>query len=105
MIQMLRNGYGFLMLVELGQLECAQGFVHLMNNFLETLGKIMEFLLPSRSAISGSGQQLIPVHAQSNLMQQRALRRRWTSRDLSHTGRTCHLNPSNRPFPWSPFSE
>ncbi len=104
-MQSLRNGCGFLVLVKLRQLDYAQGAVHLMNNFLETLGKIMEFLLPSRSAISGNGQQLIPVHAQSDLMHMRAFRRRWTSRDLSHTGRTRHLNPSNRPSTWSPFSE
>jgi hypothetical protein len=104
-MQSLWNGCGLLMLAKLRQLECVQGFVHLMNNFLETLGKIMEFLLPSQSAISRNGQQPVPVYAQSDLMKKRALRRRWTSRDLSHTGRTRHLNPSNRPFPWSPFSE
>ena len=48
-MQSLRNGCGFLMLEKLRQLECAQGFVHLMYNLLEMLGKVMEFMLLSGS--------------------------------------------------------
>ena len=49
-----RNGCGFLMLAKLRQLERAEGFVHFMYNlcnFLEMLGKVMEFMLPSWSAV------------------------------------------------------
>ena len=77
-IQSQRNGCGFLMLARLMQIECAQGFVHLMYNLLEMLGKVMEFMLSSRSAGCGDGQRLLPVHALSPLMQVRAYRRRWT---------------------------
>ena len=104
-IQSQRNGSGFLMLARLMQIECAQGFVHLMYNLLEMLGKVMEFMLSSRSAGCGDGQRLLPVHALSPLMQVRAYRRRWTSWDLSRTGRTRHLNPARCPSLWSPFSE
>ncbi|MCI0427524.1 MAG: hypothetical protein L0Z46_05875 [Nitrospiraceae bacterium] len=100
-----RNGCGFLMLAKLRQLECAQGFVHLMYNLLEMLGKVMEFMLPSGSAVYGNGQRLLPVRALSPLMRMRAYRRRWTSWDLSCTGRTRHINPAWHPSPWSPFSE
>ncbi|MGH7148188.1 MAG: hypothetical protein ACREIJ_09870 [Nitrospiraceae bacterium] len=79
------------------ELECAQGFVLLMYNLLEMLGKVMEFMLPSRSAVYGNGQRLLPVRAMNPLMRMRAYRRRWTSRDLSRTGRTRHLNPPIKP--------
>ena len=45
------------MLVKLRQLECAQGFVHLIRNLLETLGKVMKFILPSGSAVYGNSQR------------------------------------------------
>lgn len=93
------------MLAKMRQLECAQGFVHLMYNLLEMLGKVMEFMLPSGSAVCGNGQRLFPVRALNSLMLMRAYRRRWTSSDLSRTGRTRHLNPARHPSPWSPFSE
>jgi hypothetical protein len=92
------------MLAKLRKLECAQGFVHLMYNLLEMLGKVMEFMLPSGSTISGSGQQLVPVRALNPLMQMGA-RRRWTSWNLSYTGRTRYLDPARHPSPWSPFSD
>lgn len=100
-----RNGCGFLMLAKLRELECAQGFVHLMYNLLEMLGKVMEFMLPSGSTVCGNGQRLLPVRALNPLMRTRAYRRRWTSWDLSRTGRTRYLNPARHPSPWSPFSE
>ncbi len=100
-----RNGCGFLMLAKLTQVECAQGFVHLMYNLLEMLGKFMEFMLPSGSATCRDGQRLLPVRAMNPLKRMRAYRRRWTSWDLSRTGRTRHLNPARCPSPWSPFSE
>jgi hypothetical protein len=93
------------MLAKLQQLECAQGFVHLMYNFLKLLGKAMEFMLPSASAVCGNGQRLLPVRALNPLMRMRENRGRWTSWDLSCTGRTRHLNPARHPFPWSPFSD
>ena len=93
------------MLAKMRQLECAQGFVHLMYNLLEMLGKVMEFMLPSGSAVCGNGQRLFPVRSLNPLMRMRAYRRRWTSSDLSRTGRTRHLNPARHPSPWSPFSE
>jgi len=104
-MQLLRNGCGFLMLAKLMQIECAQGFVHLMYNLWEMLGKVMEFMLSSESAGCGEGQRLLPVRALNPLMRMRAYRRRWTSWDLSRTGRTRHLNPARCPSPWSPFSE
>src|SRR6202795_5050021 len=100
-----RNGCGFLMLAKLTQIECAQGFVHLMYNLLEMSGKVMEFMLPSGSATCRDGQRLLPVRALNPLKRMRAYRRRWTSWDLSRTGRTRHLNPARCPAPWSPFSE
>ena len=100
-----RNGCGFLMLAKLRQLECIQGFVHLMYNLVEMLGKVMEFMLPSGSAVCGNGQRLLPVRALNPLMRMRAYRRRWILWDLSRTGRTHFLNPAMHPFPWSPFSE
>ena len=93
------------MLAKLRQSECAQGFVHLMYDFLEMLGKVMEFMLPPGSAVCGNGQQLFPVRARSPLMRMSAHRRRWTSRDLSRTGCARYLNPASYSFPWSPFSE
>jgi hypothetical protein len=93
------------MLAKLQQLECAQGFVHLMYNLLELLGKAMEFILPSGSAACGNGQRLLPIRALSPLMRMGEYRGRWTSWDLSCTGRTRHLNPARYPSPWSPFSD
>ncbi len=93
------------MLEKLRQLECAQGFVHLMYNLLEMLGKVMEFMLPSGSAVCRNGQRLLPVHALNPLKRMRAYRCRWISWDLSRTGRTRHLNPARHPSPWSTFSE
>ena len=93
------------MLAKLRQLECAQGFVLLMYNLLEMLGKVMEFMLPQGSAVYGNSLRLLPVRALNPLLRMRAYRRRWTSWDLSRTGRTRHLNPASRPSPWSPFSE
>lgn len=92
------------MLAKLWQLESAQGFVHLMYNLLEMLGKVMEFMLPSGSAISGSGQRLVPVRTLNPLMQMGA-RRRWTSWNLSYAGRTRYLDPARHSSPWSPFSD
>ena len=66
------------MLEKLRQLECAQGFVHLMYNRLEMLGKVMEFMLPSGSAVCRNGQRLFPVRALNPLKRMRAYRRRWT---------------------------
>ena len=63
------------MLAKLRQLECAQGFVHFMYNLLEMLGKVMEFMLPSESAVCGNGQRLLPVRALNPLMRMRADRR------------------------------
>ena len=93
------------MLAKLRQSECAQGFVHLMYDFLEMFGKVMEFMLPPGSAVCGNGQQLFPVRARSPLMRMSAYRRRWTSRDLSRTGCARYLKPARYSFPWSPFSE
>ena len=104
-MQLPRNGCGFLMLAKLRQLEYAQGFVHLRYNLLEMLGKVMEFMLPSGSAVGGNGQRLLPVRALYPLTRMRVYRRRWTSWDLSRTGRTHHLNPARHPSPWTPFSE
>jgi hypothetical protein len=103
LMQSLRNGCGFLMLAKLRQLECAQGFVHLIYNLLGMLGKVMEFTLPSGSAICGNGQWLIPVRALNPLMRMRAYRRRWTSSDLPRTGCTRQLNPARHLAPSSPF--
>jgi hypothetical protein len=93
------------MLAKLRQLEFALGFVHLMYHLVEVLGKVVEFMLPSGSAVCGNSRQLLPVRAQNSLMQVRAHRYRWTSWDLSRTGRTRHLDPASHPFPWSPYSE
>jgi hypothetical protein len=93
------------MLAKLSQVECAQGFVRLMYSFVEMLGKVMEFMLPSGSAVWGNSQQLLPIRTQSPLIQRRASRRSRISGDLSRTGRTRHLNPARHPFPWSPYSE
>lgn len=100
-----KNGCGYLMLAKLRQLECAQGFVHLMYNLVEMLGKVVEFMLPSESVVCGNSRQLLPVRAQNPLMQVRVQRHRWTSWDLSRTGRTRRLDPARHPFPWSPYSE
>ena len=64
------------MLAKLTQVECAQGFVHLMYNLLEMLGKFMEFMLPSGSATCRDGQRLLPVRALNPLKRMRAYRRR-----------------------------
>ena len=93
------------MLEKLPQLECAQGFVHLMYNLLELLGKTMVFMLPSGSAVCGNGHRLLPVRALNPLTRMREYRGRWTLWDLSCTGRTRHLNPARHPSPWSPFSD
>lgn len=93
------------MLAKLSQVECAQGFVHLLYSFLEMLGKVMEFMLPSGSAVWENSQQLLPIRTQNLLIQRRAYRRSWIFGDPSRTGRTRHLNPARHPFPWSPYSE
>ena len=94
------------MLAKLRQLvECVQGFVHLMYNFLEMLGEVIEIMLPSKSVVYGNGQRLLPVRMLTPLMRMRVYRRRWTSWDLSRTGHTRHLNPAKHPSPWSPYSE
>jgi hypothetical protein len=94
------------MLAKLRQLvECVQGFVHLMYNFLEMLGEVIEIMLPSRGAICGNSQRLLPVRMMNPLLQMKAYRGRWTSWDLSRTGHTRHLNPARRPSPWSLYSE
>jgi len=94
------------MLAKLRQLvECVQGFVHLIYNFFEMFGEVIEIMLPSKSAVSGNSQQLLPVRTLNPLMRMRVYRRRWTSRDLSRTGHTRHLNPAKHPSPWSPYSE
>jgi len=93
------------MLAKLRQLECAQGFVHLMYNLLNMLDKVMEFMLPSRSAVYGNGPWLLPVRALNPLMRMRVYRGRWTSNGLFSTGRTHHLNPARHSSPWSLFSE
>jgi hypothetical protein len=85
------------MLAKLRQLECAQGFVHLTYKLLEMVGKVMEFMLPSGSAVCGNGQRLLPVRALNPLMRTRAYRRRWTSWDLSRTGRTRYPSKASIP--------
>jgi hypothetical protein len=87
------------MLAKLSQLECVQGSVHLVDNLLEMLGKIVEFMLPSGSAVCGNSIQLLPIRTQNPLIEVRKYRRRWTSWDLLRTGRTRHLNPARHPFP------
>ncbi len=93
------------MLAKLRQLECALGFVLLMYNLLEMLGKVMEFMLPPGSAVGGNSLRLLPVPALNPLMRLRGHRRRGTSWALSRTGRTHQLNPARCPSPWSPFPE
>jgi hypothetical protein len=93
------------MLAKLRQLECAQGFVHLMYKFLEMLGKFTELMLPSGGTVYGDSEQLVPIRTQNSLRQMRVCRRRGTLVDLSRSGRTRHLNPARHPFPWSPYSE
>jgi hypothetical protein len=92
------------MLAKLGQLECAQGFVLLMYNFLEMLGKFMEFM-PLGSAVYGNSHRLLPVRALNPLMRMRVYRGIWTSWDLPRTRRTRYLNPAMRSSAWSPFSD
>ena len=104
-MQSLRNRCGFLMLVKLRQIECVQGFVLLMYNFLEMLGKFMEFLLPSDNAVHGDSLRLFPVRALDPLNRMRGWQRGGTSWDLSGTGRTRSLKPSRSSSPWSPFPE
>ena len=93
------------MLAKLRQLEWAQGFVLLMYNFLEKLGKVMEFVLLFGSAVYGNSLHLLPVRALNPPIRVRGYQRRGTSRDLSGRGRARHLNPARRPSLWSPFSE
>ncbi len=94
------------MLAKLRQLvECVQGFVHLMYNFLEMLGEIIEIMLPSKSAVYGNSPRLLPVRTLNPLTRMSVYRRRWTSWDLSRIGHTRHLNPAKHPSPWSPYSE
>ena len=93
------------MLAKLRQLESAQGFVHLMYDFLEMLGKVMEFMLPPGSAVCGNGQQLFPVRALSPLKRMSVHRRRWTSRAPSRTGCARYLNLARNPSPWTPSSD
>ena len=94
------------MLAKLRQLvECVQGFIHLMYNLIEMLGKVMEIMLPSRSAVCGNNQRLLPVRTPNPLMLMRGYRHQWSSWDLSRAGHTRHLNPAKHPFPWSPYSE
>jgi hypothetical protein len=104
-MQSQRNGCGFLMLVKLRQLECVQGFVHLMDNLLEVLGKVMEFILPSGRAVCGNSQELLPVRILNPLIQMRPYRRRWTLWDLSSIEQPRHLNPARHPSPSSQYSE
>lgn len=100
-----RNRCGFLMLVKLRQVESVQGFVLLMYNLLKMLGKFMEFLLPSGSAVHGGSLRLLPIRALDPLKRMRGWQRRGTSWDQSGTGRTRSLKPSRSSSPWSPFSE
>ena len=93
------------MLAKLRQLECAQGFVLLMYNLLELLGKVMAFMMPPGSAVYGNSLRLLPVRALNPLKRLRGYRRRWTSWDMPRTGRTRYLNPARYPSPWSPSSE
>src|SRR5437773_12512845 len=100
-----QDGCGFSMLAKLRQLECAQGFAHLMYNLLEMLGKAMEFMLPSGSAVwCGDGQRRPPIRALNPLMRMREHRGRWISWDLPCTGPTRHLNPASHPSLWTPVS-
>jgi hypothetical protein len=94
-----------MMLVKLRQLECAQGFVHLMYILLKMLDKVMEFIMLSGRAVCGSSQELLPVRTLNPLIRMRLYRRRWTSWDLSRTGLTSHLNPLSHPFQSNPYSE
>ena len=84
------------MLAKLRQLECAQGFVHLMYNLLEMLDKSMEFMLPSRSAVYGNGQRLLPVRTLNPLMPMRAYRRRQMDIEGSVQHRTYSLSQSGK---------
>lgn len=104
-MQSSRNGCGFSMLAKLGQLDCAEGFVHLMYTFLEMLDKIMEFMLPSGNEVYGNGLGLLPVRSLNSLMRVRGYRRSGASWNLSRTGRTRQLNPARYSSPWGQFSE
>ena len=62
------------MLAKLRQLvECVQGFVHLMYNFLEMLGEVIEIMLPSRECSLGkqptvaSGSHAESSHADESI--------------------------------------
>src|SRR5256885_15477989 len=95
-----QDGCGFSMLAKLRQLECAQGFVHLMYNLLEMLGKAMEFMLPSGSAVwYGNGQRRPPICAPDPLLRVREQRGRGTSWDPPRTRRTRPLHPGKHPSP------
>src|SRR5438046_2424032 len=101
-----QDGCGISMLAKLRQLECAQGFAQIMYNLLEMLGKAMEFMLPSGSAVwCGDGQRRPPICALNPLMRMREHRGRWTSWDLPCTGRSRHLNTARHPSLSSPLSE
>ena len=98
-----QNGCESFVVAKLRQFECGLGFVHLMYNFLEIVRKFIEFMLPSRSIAWGNGQQLLPVRAQSPLMQVRPRRGRWNSMDPSRTGCPRYLNSSSRTSLRIPF--
>ena len=93
------------MLVKLRQLECVIGFIYFMYSLLEMFGKVMEFMWPSRSAVWGNSQQLLPVRALNLPLRRVPYRRRRASWELSRTRHTKHLNPAQPPFPSSPYSE
>lgn len=89
----------FLMFAKLRKLESVQWFVHLMHNLLETLVRVMEFMLLPGGAVWGIGQPLLLVRAPNALNRARAYRSRWPSWDLSRNGRTYHLNLAGYPSP------
>ncbi len=93
------------MLAKFMQLKCAQGFLYFMYNLLEMLGKVMEFMWPSRSAVWGNSQQLVPVRALNPPLRRISHRRQGATWEPSRTGHTRHLNPAKPPFPSNPYSE
>ncbi len=82
------------MLVKLRQLECVRGFKYFMYSLLEMLGKVMEFMWPSRSADWENSQQLLPVRALNLPLGRLPYRRRRATWELSRTGHAHHLNPA-----------
>jgi hypothetical protein len=88
------------MLAKLLQIKCAQGFVHLMYDFLEMLGRIMKFMLPSSAC--GNGQRLLPVYAVPSRPDE-SVSMQMGFVGFVRTGRTRHLNPARHLFPWSPL--